>query len=134
MHIGSYGVISALFCVAFAGCAAAPSDTDEAQEVQSITSLSAFALTISGREEDIDVTTTNVSDTCPAFSQCQFGFIGGSVLTIKPTSTKNLIDCLQFAGWTGACTGQGSTCIVTINSDITVGEKLWTRIFGCVPQ
>jgi hypothetical protein len=134
MHIGSYGVISALFCVAFAGCAATPSDIDEAQAVQSVTSTSAFALTISGEEEPIKITTTNVSDTCPADSQCQFGFIGGSTLTIKPTFTRNTVDCLQFAGWTGACAGQGSTCTVVINSDITVGENFWTRILGCVPK
>src|SRR5678815_650895 len=107
MRIGSYGVISGLFCVVFAGCAATPSDIDEAQDVQSVTSASAFVLTVSGEEEPIRVTTTNVSDLCPAFSSCQFAFLGGLTLTIKPTTTRNLIDCLQFAGWTGACAGQG---------------------------
>lgn len=134
MRICSYGVISALFCVAFAGCAAAPSDIGEGQDVQSVTNFSAFALTISGEEAAIRITTTNVSDTCPADDQCQFGFIGGSVLTIRPTSTQNTIDCLRFNGWTGACAGQGSTCTVTINSDLTVGQNFWTRISGCIPK
>jgi hypothetical protein len=116
------------------GCAATPSDIDEGQAIQSVTNTSAFTLTISGEEEPIKITTTNVSDTCPADEQCQFGFIGGSVLTIKPTTTRNLVDCLQFAGWTGACAGQGSTCTVTINSNITVGESFWTHIAGCVPR
>jgi hypothetical protein len=127
-------VISALFGVVFAGCAATPSDIDEAQEVQGVISASAFVLSVSGEEAPIRVTTTNVTDTCPAFASCQFAFLGGSTLTIKPTSTRNLIDCLQFAGWTGACAGQGSTCTVVINSDITVGENFWTRILGCVPK
>src|SRR5258707_1118587 len=99
MRIGSYGVISGLFCVVVAGCAASPSDIDEAQDVQGVTSASAFVLTVSGEEAAIRVTTTNVSDLCPAFSTCPFAFLGGSTLTIKPTSTKNLIDCVQFAGW-----------------------------------
>jgi hypothetical protein len=134
MRIGSCGVISGLFCVVVAGCSATPSDVDEGQDVQSVVTTSAFVLTVSGEEAAIRVTTTNVSDLCPAFSQCPFAFLGGSTLTIKPTSTRNLIDCLQFAGWTGACAGQGSTCTVTINSDITVGEHFWTRILGCVPK
>jgi hypothetical protein len=117
-----------------AGCATTPSDLDEAQAAQSITPRTAFTLTISGEESAIKITTTNVSDTCPADDGCQFGFVGGSVLTIKPQSTRNLVDCLQFAGWTGACAGQGSTCTVTINSDITVGENFWTRISGCIPK
>lgn len=134
MHIGSYGVISVLFGVVFAGCAATPGDVDEGQDVQSVVTTSAFVLSVSGDEAPIKVTTTNVTDTCPAFSSCQFAFLGGSVLTIKPTTTRNLIDCLQFAGWTGACAGQGSTCTVTINSDITVGQHFWTRISGCIPK
>lgn len=117
-----------------AGCATTPSDLDEAQADQSITPRTAFTLTVSGEEAAIKVTTTNVSDTCPADSQCQFGFVGGSVLTIKPQSTRNLVDCLQFSGWTGACAGQGSTCTVTINSDISVGESFWTHISGCIPK
>jgi hypothetical protein len=117
-----------------AGCATTPSDLDQAQAVQSVTNTAAFTLTISGEEAAIRITTTNVSDTCPADEQCQFGFVGGSVLTIKPAMTRNLVDCLQFAGWTGACAGQGSTCTVTINSDITVDENFWTRIGGCIPR
>jgi hypothetical protein len=117
-----------------AGCATSPSDLDEAQADQSVSNRTAVMLTISGEEAAIKITTTNVSDTCPADSQCQFGFVAGNVLTIKPTTTKNLVDCLQFAGWTGACAGQGSTCTVTINSDITVGEHFWTRISGCIPR
>jgi hypothetical protein len=134
MRIQSCSVIFALIGAMVAGCAATPSDIDEGQDVQSVTNTSAFTLTISGEEAAIKVTTTNVSDTCPADSQCQFGFIGGSVLTIKPTTTRNLVDCLQFAGWTGACAGQGSTCTVTINSDLTVGENFWTHISGCIPR
>ena len=117
-----------------AGCAATPSDLDEAQTAQSIKNTAAFTLSISGEEAAIKITTTNVSDTCPQDESCDFGFIGGSVLTIRPTSTQNLVDCLRFNGWTGACAGQGSTCTVTINSDLTVGENFWTRISGCIPK
>lgn len=134
MHIQSWSAVFALTAAMVAGCAATPSDLDEAQADQSIKNTSAFTLTISGEESPIKITTTNVSDTCPADSQCQFGFVGGSVLTIKPQSTQNLVDCLRFNGWTGACAGQGSTCTVTINSDITVDENFWTRISGCIPR
>jgi starvation-inducible outer membrane lipoprotein len=134
MRIRSCGLWVVMLCAAVAGCAATPSDIDEGQDVQSVTSTSAFVLTVSGEEAAVRVTTTNVSDTCHADAECQFAFLGGSTLKITPTPTKNLIDCLQFAGWTGACAGQGTLCTVVINSDISVGENFWTHLSGCVPK
>lgn len=134
MRIRSCGVIVALICAAVAGCAATPTDIAEDQVAQDLTTTAAFVLTVSGEEADVRVTTTNVSDTCNADAECQFAFLGGSTLKISPTKTKNLIDCLQFAGWNGACAGQGTTCTVVINSDISVGQNFWTRISGCVPR
>lgn len=133
MRIRSYGVIVVLACALVAGCAAAP-DADESELTQGLGTRTAFVLTVSGFEADIRVTTAGVNDLCPADSQCQFAFIGGSTLTISPTATRQLADCLQFAGWNGACAGQGTTCTVVINSDISVSEKFWTRIGGCVPK
>jgi hypothetical protein len=134
MHIQSCSAVFVLIGAMVAGCAATPSDIDEGQDVQSVTSTSAFVLTVSGEEAAVRVTTTNVSDTCHADAECQFAFLGGSTLKINPTATKNLIDCLQFAGWTGPCAGQGSICTVVINSDISVGENFWTHLSGCVPK
>jgi hypothetical protein len=134
MRIGPWGVLSAMICAAVAGCGVTPEDAGEGQAVQGITSSSAFVLTVSGEESPISVTTTGVSDTCPEFGQCQFAFIAGSTLTIKPVMNRNTIDCLQFAGWMGACAGQGSTCTVVINSDLTATENGWTRILGCTPK
>lgn len=134
MRIRSYGVIVMLACAAVAGCTATPPDLDEDQVAQGLTNTAAFVLTVSGFEAGIRVTTTGVNDVCPADSQCQFAFIGGSTLTISPTATKQLADCLQFAGWKGACAGQGTTCTVVINSDLSVSENFWTRIGGCVPK
>ena len=134
MRIRSCSGVFVLACVVVAGCAATPADSDEGQIIQGVANTAAFVLTVSGFEANISVTTTGVNDTCPADSQCQFGFVGGSTLTIKPTSTKQLADCLQFAGWNGACAGQGTTCTVVINSDLSVSEHFWTRIGGCIPK
>jgi hypothetical protein len=134
MRILSSGVIVALACALVAGCAATPTGADEDQVAQGVTSTAAFVLTVSGFEAGIRVTTTGVNDLCPADSQCQFAFIGGSTLTISPTGTRQLADCLQFAGWQGACAGQGTTCTVVINSDLSVSEHFWTRIGGCIPK
>lgn len=133
MRIRSYGVIVVLACASVAGCAAAP-DADEGELTQGLTTAATAVLTVSGFEADIRVTTTNVNDLCPADSQCQFAFIAGSTLTIAPTATRQLADCLQFSAWQGACAGQGTTCTVVISSDISVSEKFWTRISGCVPK
>ena len=134
MHIRSSSVVVALVCALIAGCAATPADVDEDQVAQGVTSTAAFVLTVSGFEAGIRVTTTGVNDLCPADEQCQFAFIGGSTLTIVPTATRQLADCLQFAGWQGACAGQGTTCTVVINSDLSVSENFWTRIGGCIPK
>lgn len=123
-----------LICAAVAGCATPTSD-GEGQAVQSaITPASSFVLTVSDQDGGVSVTTTNVSDTCASFDTCQFAFIGGSTLTIKVTPTRILADCLQFAGWDGACAGQGSTCTVVINSDISTSQNPWVSIPGCVPR
>jgi hypothetical protein len=111
-----------------------PDDAGDAEAVQGVTRAAAFVLTVSGEEAAISVTTTGVSDTCPADEQCQFGFVAGSTVTIKPVTTRNTIDCLQFAGWLDACAGQPSTCTLVINSDLTAVEHFWTRISGCVPK
>jgi hypothetical protein len=134
MRIRSYGVVVVLACAAVAGCAATPTDIAEDQVAQGLTNTAAFVLTVSGFEAGIRVTTTGVNDLCSADSQCQFAFLGGSTLTISPTGTKQLADCLQFAGWQGACAGQGTTCTVVINSDLSVSEHFWTRISGCIPK
>ena len=130
----SYAGIVGLACAVVSGCAATPTNLDEDQVAQGLTATAAFVLTVSGEEAGVRVTTTNITDTCPADAECQFAFVGGSTLKIAPTTTKNLIDCLQFAGWTGPCAGQGTICTVAINSDISVGENFWTRISGCVPR
>lgn len=134
MRIRSSGLIAVLVCAAVAGCAATPTDANEDQVAQGITANAAFVLTVSGFEAGIRVTTTGVSDLCDADAQCQFAFLGGSTLTIMPVATQQRVDCLQFAGWQGACTGQGTTCTVVINSDISVSERFWTRISGCIPK
>jgi hypothetical protein len=134
MRIRSCSVIVMLVCAAVAGCAVIPTDADEDQVAQSITPSAAFVLTVSGFEAAIRVTTTGITDTCPADEQCQFAFVEGSTLTIKPTATQQRADCLQFAGWQGACAGQGTTCTVVINSDLSVSERFWTRIGGCIPK
>jgi hypothetical protein len=54
-------------------------------------------------------------------------------LTIS-TNPQNRIDCLAFSGWSGACAGQGATCTVVINSDLTTGAEFGTVIRGCVPK
>jgi len=41
--------------------------------------------------------------------------------------------CIEFAGWTGSCSGTSTTCNVTVSSNVTVGA-LFDRKPNCIPQ
>jgi hypothetical protein len=91
-----------------------------------------FTLSVSSIESHIDVSSPGRFDSCP-ISSCSFGYLGGSALTISLASTTDLADCLQFSSWVGACAGQGATCSLTINSNLSTSAH-WTRINGCTPR
>ncbi len=49
-------------------------------------------------------------------STCSASYLPGSVVTLTPTADTGNV----FAYWSGACTGEIPTCIVTMNADATV--------------
>jgi hypothetical protein len=57
----------------------------------------------------------------------------GSALTLSLTATQNRVDCLGFAGWNGACAGQGATCSLVLNGNLSTSVR-WGRLGGCVPR
>lgn len=102
-------------------------------EASELSSASAWTLTVDADETNITVASPGLAtNTCTAFSTCAYGFVSGLTLTIK-TGAKNIPDCEQFSSWNGACAGQGTTCTVVINSDLTTGPN-YTFIRGCQPQ
>ena len=92
-----------------------------------------FTLSVSSIESGVDISSPGRFDACPDPASCSFGYLGGSALTISLTSTTNIADCLRFSSWVGACAGQGSTCSLTINSNLSTSAH-WTRINGCTPR
>lgn len=114
------------------GCAVTDSDTEGQSAEAAVTpAASAFVLTVSGIEGE-DVASPGRFDTCTN-GRCQFAYLAGTALTITPDGANATADCLRFASWGGACAGQGPTCNLVINSDLSVNSR-WTRIPGCVPQ
>lgn len=130
MHLNSIGLAIVLLG-ATVGCTTTAADIDESQtdEISAVPQVSAFVLTISGIETE-DVMSPGHDDTCPG-GACNFAYIGGTALTI--TAEGSRADCLQFVAWRGACAGQGATCRLVINSNLSVGTQ-WGRISGCVPE
>lgn len=93
--------------------------------------FSAFELTVSTQDLQIDVKKPNGTfDICRGF--CTFAYLGGTTLTITPVLIHDTPNCLQFDQWSGACAGQGSTCHVTVNSDLTT-EALYIAMSPCNP-
>jgi len=109
------------------------SDTEASQTAEIVTpSVSAFVLTVGSDENSITVTSSAPTNTCPAFATCNFAYLQGTALTIK-TPLKNLPDCEIFNHWDGACAGQGATCSVVINSDIST-NAFFGPLSGCIPK
>ena len=92
----------------------------------------AFTLSVDSIESGLTVSSSRGVDSCDS-GFCDLVYAGGASVSIHLTSTKNLTDCLQFSGWQGACAGQGATCNLVINSDLSSSAH-WTRITGCVPK
>jgi len=114
------------------GCAVTDSDTERSQSAEVVvTPASAFVLTVSGIEGE-DVASPGRLDICTN-GQCQFAYIGGTSLAITPDGRDATADCLRFSSWSGACAGQGATCNLVINSNLSV-RSVWTRVPGCTPQ
>lgn len=90
-----------------------------------------FALSVETDENTVTVTSSRGVDTCDG-GFCDYGYAAGSSLTVRLSSTVNRVDCLRFTGWDGACAGQGSSCTLTINSDIWT-DAIWSPISGCQP-
>jgi hypothetical protein len=136
MHLRSPHLALALFGVACGGCALTEGDAEPAQsvEVRAVASTaSAFVLTVTASfESDIDVTNSTSGNSCPAGSTCNFAYLQGTTVTVQTAAT-NLIDCARFSQWNGACAGQGATCSLVINSDLSTSARYKFGIPGCVP-
>ena len=97
-------------------------------------SVSAFVLTVSANiESDITVTNSTSGNTCPLGQTCNFPYLQGTVVTVR-TEPQNLIDCRRFSEWNGACAGQGATCTLVMNSNLSTSPAYRFRVSGCVPR
>jgi hypothetical protein len=137
MHLSSFHLAAALIGVACGGCAITEGDAEPAQsvEVGAVTpNVSAFVLTVStSGQSDIDVASSTSSNNCPAGTTCNFAYLQGTAVTVV-TAAQNLINCAKFSQWDGACAGQGPTCSLVINSNLSTHPRYKFGILGCVPQ
>jgi hypothetical protein len=133
MQLCSFSLVVTLLAGVSGGCAV--SDGAEDREVSEVglapPPVAAFVLSVSAIEGPFTVTTATGSNTCDFF-QCSFAFIAGTTVTIHALHA-NIADCLQFTSWLGACAGQGETCQLVMNSDLSTNAR-YGRITGCVRQ
>jgi hypothetical protein len=107
-----------------------------AAELGATTNNSAFSITISTETAPQDLLQVTSSDGTPerdCFESCQFAYLAGSTLTLRVPFPTDQVNCIRFAGWTGACAGQGATCTVVLNGDL-VTEAVWAIIRHCSPR
>lgn len=137
MQLRSLHLTLALIGVACGGCALTEGEAESAQSVEigAVTpDVSAFVLTVTASvESDITVTNSTSGNTCPGGTTCNFAYLQGTAVTVQ-TDAQNLIDCAQFSQWNGACAGQGATCHLVMNSNLSTAARYKFGIPGCVPQ
>jgi hypothetical protein len=92
-----------------------------------------FALTVSGVESDVHVSSRRGVDVCPASQTCRFDYARTAFFVVALASTTNLVDCMQFSAWDGICPGPGPSCPLELSEDSSL-TALWTPISGCTPQ
>ena len=136
MHTLAPRLAALALAAAVTGCVA-PDATDpqpdEASQASDVTEQpnTAFTLTVSALENETKIVRSDGNtDVCDG--SCTFAYVAGLTLTISPTGLQQRADCLMWIGWNGACAGQGSTCVLTINSNISTSSR-WGRISNCKP-
>lgn len=87
-------------------------------------------LSVATGESPVTVTGGGTTNTCGA--SCNFTYLTGTSLTLT-AGLQNLVDCLRFSSWSGACSGQGRTCSLVLNSNLST-SAVYSSISGCVPK
>ena len=134
LRFGSF--VLALIGAASGGCATMDSSSDGEDNITTTPATGGFLinelLTVTSGENDITVSSSNGTVTCPAFETRSVGYVAGTALTIKTFPT-NQPDCERFIRWDGACAGQTNQCNLVINSDLST-TSVFGSILGCVPK
>jgi len=119
------------------GCALSGDELKEGQATEDLIAPSAaFVLHLSTEtapQDQVDVTSSDGTPLRQCFGGCSFAYLAGAALTLRVPFPTDKPNCIVFNGWTGACAGQGSTCNLVLNSDLTT-EAIWAPIRGCHPQ
>jgi hypothetical protein len=87
-------------------------------EVVVIYNLMTFSLTINGQGGDLDLV-VHPGGGCNA-PACVYNFKYGTAVDLTDYPPSGTI----FLGWLGACAGQGATCLLTINGDLSTTAVL----------
>lgn len=132
MRLCSSSLVVALIGGLAGGCAISDGDTEDsrAAEVDVVPDVSAFVLHVATEEQPVTVTASGSTNTCGG--SCNFAFLGGTSLSIH-AGPRNIADCLQFSGWSGACAGHANPCTLVINSNLSTTAD-YTSIAGCRPE
>jgi len=129
----SMGLVLVIAGMVGGGCATTDDGSAEADTASELTGLipPSCTLNVSADENTVDVFASGTSQSCPNPNGCNFSYLCGTQITVKPFPTIDWTNCVIFSNWVGAvCQGQGSTCTFPLNGDTSVHAH-WTRLKGC---
>lgn len=107
---------------------------DEASQADDITVRPATTFTLTASSIEGGVNFLNPDGTTTLCDEgCTRTYAAGSVVRLQPAMPTNTVDCLQFNHWNGACAGQGVTCTLTVNSNLSASVA-YARITRCIPK
>lgn len=122
----------AALATAATGCIAdQPTSTDEDHAELAVRPDTAFTLTVTDPWELFPTAQGNGQLWCFGAGTCSIP--AGTPLTITLNSRTNPRNCAHWTGWASACAGQGVPCLVTINSNLSLGYTVAFTEPGCRP-
>jgi len=135
------GIAFAMIAAVGAGCAVSDDPDGQSQaigELVATTNASAFTLSLTnGGVGPVDAVSVTSSDGTPIRDcdggLCNFAYLAGSRLSLSIANTTDLVNCIRFSSWSGACTGPSTQCTLVLNSDLST-RAVWSRLRGCIPQ
>jgi hypothetical protein len=129
----SVAMLLAIMSGPIAGCMSedAATESQRASEVAATPSASAYALHIDTEFAGQDEVVANPGGAC--VGSCDIAYLAGTVVSLRIPFPTDKINCIHFAGWTGACANQGNPCTLVMNSDLST-EVIWATTKGCQPQ
>jgi hypothetical protein len=122
--------------IALAMMSASAAGAEDTAELGATTNADSFVLSLTTEfapQNKVVVTSSDGTPSRDCVGSCNFAYLAGASLSLRIPFPTDRINCVQQVRWTGACAGQGKTCNLVLNSNLST-EAIWVPIRGCDPR